>query len=265
MSASDAAPAASAASAPAPFAPWLVAIDLQRVFADPASPWGAPRFADAASALSRLAPAFSNRVVRTRWVAPHVARGAWADYFAQWPFAMEAPEHPMFDLIEPFDALPGQIETRETFGKWDLGLAAATCGTHEIVRTLNRARGSGCRRARAHRGRRMRRWHRRGSRACARGDGALRAPHHPDHGRRGARQLGLIPPAVRSPLSRRGPRPRRNAPSLVPNAIRRARTGGYNGPVATGVRMVHHQGATSAVTGRTPGPGRPHPHVRRTL
>ena len=133
MSASDAAPAASAASAPAPFAPWLVAIDLQRVFADPASPWGAPRFADAARAITRLAPAFSNRVVRTRWVAPHVARGAWADYFAQWPFAMEAPEHPMFDLIEPFDALPGQIETRETFGKWDLGLAAATCGTHEIV------------------------------------------------------------------------------------------------------------------------------------
>jgi nicotinamidase-related amidase len=114
-------------------APWLVAIDLQHVFADPASPWGAPRFADAAAAIERLAPAFGDRIVRTRWVAPHQARGAWADYFEQWPFAMQAPAHPMFELVAPFDALPGQIETRETFGKWDLGLAAAIGGAHEIV------------------------------------------------------------------------------------------------------------------------------------
>lgn len=113
--------------------PWLVAIDLQQVFADPASPWGAPRFAEAAVAIERLAPAFGDRIVRTRWVAPAEPRGAWAPYFELWPFALEAPTHPQFDLVPPFDTMPGPIETRETFGKWDAGLAAAIDDAREIV------------------------------------------------------------------------------------------------------------------------------------
>ncbi len=117
----------------APAADWLVAIDLQHVFADPESPWGAPRFAEAAAAVARLAPAFGERVVRTRWVAPAEPAHAWAPYFALWPFALQPPEHPMFDLVPPFDALPGPVETRETFGKWDAGLDAAIGGAREIV------------------------------------------------------------------------------------------------------------------------------------
>ena len=39
----------------------------------------------------------------------------------------------MFDLVPPFDALPGPVETRETFGKWDAGLDAAIGGAREIV------------------------------------------------------------------------------------------------------------------------------------
>ena len=113
--------------------PWLVAIDLQHVFADPASPWGAERFAQAAAAIERLAPAFGDRIVRTRWVAPAEPRGAWAPYFELWPFALTPPEHPQFDLVPPFDAMPGPVETRETFGKWDAGLAAAIDGAAEIV------------------------------------------------------------------------------------------------------------------------------------
>lgn len=113
--------------------PWLVAIDLQHVFADPASPWGAPRFAEAAAAVERLAPAFGERIVRTRWVAPAQPAGAWEPYFALWPFALQPQEHPMFDLVTPFDALPGAIETRTTFGKWDAGLERAVGGAGEIV------------------------------------------------------------------------------------------------------------------------------------
>ena len=113
--------------------PWLVAIDLQRVFAWRESPWCSVRFPEAAAAIERLVPAFGDRIVRTRWVAPAEPRGAWVPYFAEWPFALTPPGHPQFDLVPPFDALPGPIETRETFGKWDAGLAAAVDGAEEIV------------------------------------------------------------------------------------------------------------------------------------
>ncbi len=113
--------------------PWLVAIDLQHVFADAESPCGAPRFPAAARAIERLVPAFGDRILRTRWVAPEQPSGAWVEYFAQWPFALVPPTDPLYDLVPPFDAVPGPIETRETFGKWDAGLAAAIDGALEIV------------------------------------------------------------------------------------------------------------------------------------
>ncbi len=111
----------------------LVAIDLQHVFADPGSPWGAPRFAEAAGGIARLADAFGPRTVRTRWVAPEQPRDAWRAYFELWPFARQGPEHPMFDLVPPFDALTGPIVTSTAFGKWGEALDAALDGAREIV------------------------------------------------------------------------------------------------------------------------------------
>jgi nicotinamidase-related amidase len=49
---------------------WLVAVDLQRVFGDPGSPWAAPRFGEVLPRIRQLADAFGDSVVRTRFVAP---------------------------------------------------------------------------------------------------------------------------------------------------------------------------------------------------
>ena len=48
----------------------LVLVDVQHVFADRDSPWGAPRFAEVHPAIRRLTAAFAGRVVHTRFVAP---------------------------------------------------------------------------------------------------------------------------------------------------------------------------------------------------
>ncbi|WBU36744.1 cysteine hydrolase family protein [Homoserinibacter sp. YIM 151385] len=114
-------------------APWLVAIDLQHVFADPASPWGSPDYPTAAAGVERLLPAFAGRTVLTRFVAPASPAGAWVPYYRDWPFALVGDDDPLYALTAPFDAVEARIETRETFGKWDAGLAAAVDGADEIV------------------------------------------------------------------------------------------------------------------------------------
>ncbi len=114
--------------------PWLVAIDFQPIFGDPASPWAAPEFDRAAAATARLVPAFGDRVIFTRYVAPAEPEGAWRDYFAEWPFALLPDAHPLYALDARFGD-PARVETRRTFGKWDAGLAAAIAGAGEIVLT----------------------------------------------------------------------------------------------------------------------------------
>lgn len=113
-------------------APWLVAIDLQPIFGDPASPWAAPEFERAAEGVVHLLPAFGEHVVFTRYVAPARPSGAWQEYFDIWPFALVPPSDPLYALDARFGT-PSRVETRETFGKWDAGLAAAVGGAGEIV------------------------------------------------------------------------------------------------------------------------------------
>jgi nicotinamidase-related amidase len=112
--------------------PWLVAIDLQHVFGASGSPWSSPTFETAAAGVERLLPAFGDRAVFTRYVAPANPRGAWKPYFAVWPFALVPADDPLYELDPRFAHAP-RIETRETFGKWDAGLHAAVGGSDEIV------------------------------------------------------------------------------------------------------------------------------------
>ncbi|MEU3980819.1 isochorismatase family protein [Streptomyces sp. NPDC026672] len=101
----------------------LAVIDMQRVFADSGSPWAAPRFAEAAAGVRRLLPAFGDRTVLTRFVAPPRPTGAWRAYYARWPFALRPPEAELWELAEEFGDGTGEVLDAPTFGKWTPRLA----------------------------------------------------------------------------------------------------------------------------------------------
>ena len=102
----------------------LAVIDMQRVFADPGSPWATPRFTEAAQGVRRLLPAFGDRVTFTRFLAPDQPAGAWRAYYAQWPFALQPPQAELWRLTDEFAARDGHVLDAPTFGKWGPELAA---------------------------------------------------------------------------------------------------------------------------------------------
>jgi len=101
---------------------WLVVVDLQHVFGDPESPWAAPRFADARACIGRLLPAFGDRVVWTRFVAPAEPVGAWAAYYEQFPFALQPSDADLYALVDEPGSAP--VVDATTFGKWGPELTA---------------------------------------------------------------------------------------------------------------------------------------------
>lgn len=116
--------------------PWLVLIDAQVVFADPGSEWYAPRFEEIVEPVHRLAKAFGDRVVLTRWVPPAQKVGSWVPYFEQYLFADQPPDHQLFDLV-PATAHLGARHTlsEPTFGKWGQQLRDLTGTTPHLVLT----------------------------------------------------------------------------------------------------------------------------------
>ncbi|AND17157.1 cysteine hydrolase [Rathayibacter tritici] len=111
----------------------LVAIDLQHVFADADSPWGSAEFARAVEGTRRLLPAFGERVVTTRFVAPEQPSGAWIPYYREWPFALVPQDDRLYDLV---DGVEGhRTITATTFGKWGPELEAELDDSRELVLT----------------------------------------------------------------------------------------------------------------------------------
>ena len=100
---------------------WLVVVDLQHVFADEDSPWTAPRFEEARPRILRLVEAFGDRVVWTRFVAPDEPGGAWKEYYAQFPFALQPPDAALYRLVDDPGGAP--VIDATTFGKWRPELA----------------------------------------------------------------------------------------------------------------------------------------------
>lgn len=113
--------------------PWLVAIDMQRIFCDPGSPWAAPDYEDAAAGIRRLLPHFGEQVIFTRFVAPEHPTGSWIPYYQVWPFALVPDDDPLYDVISEFDTTERTVVSRSTFGKWGEELAAAMHGSAEMV------------------------------------------------------------------------------------------------------------------------------------
>jgi len=124
--------------------PWLVVVDMQNVFAPPGanglpsaqgSPWASPDYARAREGIGRLLPAFGERVVYTRYVAPAEPEGAWVPYFEMWPFALVPEDDPLYDFAPGIDPAGHDVVTKTTFGKWGTELAEATRHASEIVLT----------------------------------------------------------------------------------------------------------------------------------
>ncbi|MHA7985666.1 cysteine hydrolase family protein [Rathayibacter sp. CAU 1779] len=115
-------------------APWLVIVDMQRVFGDPESGWFTPRFEEARAAIARLVPAFGDRVVHTRFVAPEHPEGAWIPYYEAWPWALKPEHDPLYELVD-VPSPSHRAVTETTFGKWGADLERATDGSREFVVT----------------------------------------------------------------------------------------------------------------------------------
>lgn len=116
---------------------WLVVIDPQRIFADPASEWCAPRFSETVEPIHRLAAAFgAERTLVTRWLPGDNRAGSWAAYFAKWSFADRPNSDPYFDLVESARDLSARPSVDvSTFGKWGYSLEAITGATPHLVLT----------------------------------------------------------------------------------------------------------------------------------
>jgi len=113
--------------------PWLVVIDMQVVFGDPGSEWFTPRFPEIVPAVRRLVDAFGDRVVYTRFIAPEKPQGSWVPYYEQWPFALVAPDHPIYEMWPEFPVGDRSVVSCDTFGKWGGELDEAIRGSREIV------------------------------------------------------------------------------------------------------------------------------------
>jgi nicotinamidase-related amidase len=110
---------------------WVVVVDMQEVFADPASAWCAPGAAALVPTIAAVARHHGGRVVLTRFVAPAEPSGSWVDYYEAWPFALRPPEDPLWSLVP---GLPtGPVVDATTFSKWGPALLEATGGSRHLV------------------------------------------------------------------------------------------------------------------------------------
>jgi nicotinamidase-related amidase len=105
---------------------WLVVIDPQRIFADPASEWGSPMFADIVEPVRRLAAAAGERTVVTRWVPAPDPQGSWAAYLAAWPFADVPADDPLLELVPEARGLTDTTVSLPTWATPHLVLAGVS-------------------------------------------------------------------------------------------------------------------------------------------
>ena len=105
---------------------WLVIIDPQVIFADPAnSPWGSPLWASTVPRIVALADDFGpERTVITRFVADADLGGSWAPYYEEWPFALVPDTDPLYAVVPDLAGRAAHTVSAGTFGKWTAQLRA---------------------------------------------------------------------------------------------------------------------------------------------
>ena len=109
----------------------LVVVDMQHVFADPASGWATPGFAAIVPTVAALVRAHAPEVTFTRFVAPTRPEGAWRAYYAQWPFALQPPDAPLWEVVADLGPTGPTVDA-PTFSKWGPALAERV-GTATLV------------------------------------------------------------------------------------------------------------------------------------
>ncbi|MDT4912084.1 MAG: hypothetical protein QOC66_1212 [Pseudonocardiales bacterium] len=111
----------------------LVVIDMQHVFGDPDSEWFTPRFAAIVPRIAALAERYAPRVTFTRFVAPREPVGAWRAYYERFPFALQPPDAPLYELIDPFSRYAADAVAAPAFGKWGPALAERIGGDDIVL------------------------------------------------------------------------------------------------------------------------------------
>jgi nicotinamidase-related amidase len=97
--------------------PWLIVIDMQEAFSDPASDWAAEGYASIEPVVSKLAEEFGDHVVWTKFVRDPCEDLAWAAYYDRWPRFRVPPTDPVWALTPPVPE-GARIVTLPTFSKW---------------------------------------------------------------------------------------------------------------------------------------------------
>jgi nicotinamidase-related amidase len=113
--------------------PWLMIIDMQRIFAEPTSEWATPGYAAASAGIQRLLGRFESRVCFTRFLAPDSPTGVWMTYYEKWSFALDPVNAPLYELCDEFPSRPAVMVDRTTFGKWDAEIDRLLRHPQEIV------------------------------------------------------------------------------------------------------------------------------------
>jgi nicotinamidase-related amidase len=96
----------------------LVVVDMQLVFADPASPWAVPGFDRLIEPIDRLVNAFGQRVAFTRFLIPDHPSGSWAQYYKRWPLAGDPGVTSLLELVEPWTHASHRRVEKARFSKW---------------------------------------------------------------------------------------------------------------------------------------------------
>lgn len=113
---------------------WLVVIDAQVIFADPAtSPWGSPMWAETVPRIRQAVAAYADRVIFTRFVADTEPQGSWVDYYLEWRFAQVPGDDPLYALVPELADLSAPVITEPTFGKWTPALREIVGATPRLT------------------------------------------------------------------------------------------------------------------------------------
>lgn len=117
--------------------PWLLVVDAQRIFADPASDWASPFWEGAWERIRELAAAVGpERTLLTRWLPTADRSTAWGDYFATWPFADVPATDPLYALVDGAAELSAHPTIDEpSFGKWGPQLAGVVGHAPQLLVT----------------------------------------------------------------------------------------------------------------------------------